>query len=421
MKVVLVNTMQSGGGAAIAAMRLFGALKKAGTDTEFIAAAGKGGDGITVLSNGFTSKLRYKFNFVAERLIIWLNNRLSRRNLFAVSIANSGFDITRLKAVREADIIHLHWVNQGLMSVTGIKKLIALGKPVVITAHDMWYCTAICHHSYGCERFVSGCKECRFLAAPSENDLSAHVWRRKSGMFGDNVTFVALGGWIKEQIERSGLTRGVRTVTIPNSVEISVFSPSADRSEERRKRGIADSDKVIIFGAAKLNDPIKGAEILFEAISQSRYAEQTVLVLFGNIKDDDDFLNRIPCRYIYTGSIADQKEQAGWYAAADIAAIPSHYETLPQVMIEAQACGTPAVAFDSAGQKDIIEHKRNGYLARYPDIADLTVGIEWLFENTGEEMRNYTADSARLRFSPEYVAEEHIKLYKTLFKRLNDE
>ncbi|MEG1999406.1 MAG: glycosyltransferase, partial [Bacteroidales bacterium] len=345
MRIALVNTMQSGGGAAIAAMRLFDALKKTGADVQFITAIGKGGDNITVLSTGVVGKLIYKLNFITERLVIWINNRMSRRNLFTVSIANTGFDITRLKAVQQADIIHLHWVNQGLMSVAGIKKLIALGKPVVITAHDMWYCTAICHHSFGCERFMSECKECRFLAAPSDNDLSAHVWRDKINMYTNNVSFIALGHWIKRQLERSALTRNINMTVIPNSIETSLFHQT-DKTDERKKRGIKDNAKVIIFGAAKLNDPIKGAEILFDAIAQSRYVGEIVLVLFGNIKDDENFLNRIPCRYIYIGTIADQAEQAGWYSSADIAAVPSHYETLPQVMIEALACGTPAVAFD---------------------------------------------------------------------------
>ena len=171
---------------------------------------------------------------------------------------------------------------------------------------------------------------------------------------------------------------------------------------------------MVIFGAAKLNDPIKGSGMLFEAIERCKYRDGMTLLLFGNIKNDDDFLRRIPCSYVYAGSIYDEGERAALYAAADIAAVPSHYETFGQVIAEAAACSTPALAFDNGGQSDIIEHKRNGYLAVYPDIDDLARGLEWLVENRSEEMRRYASESIAGRFSPESVAERHLDLYREL-------
>lgn len=421
MKIAIVNTRQSGGGAAIAASRLFEALKGKGIKVRFITAEGKGGDGVTVLSDSLMRRLRYKCAFLFERAGIWLGNKLSRRGLFEVSTARFGMRIANLKEVREADIIHLHWVNQGMLSVREIKRLAASGKQIVVTPHDMWYCTAICHHSFGCMRFTERCCDCRFLASPSDHDLAAKVWEQKEGMFGENTGIVALSEWIKGRIEASAITRGCKCRVIPNPIDCSIYNRNFDKGEVRRKYGILPEARVVIFGAAKLNDPIKGSGMLFNAIERCKYREDITLLLFGNIKDDDDFLERVPCRHVYAGSINDEKERAALYAASDVAAVPSHYETFGQVIAEAMACGTPVLAFDNGGQRDIIEHGKNGYLAAYPDINDLARGLEWLLDNCGEETGRYASESIAGRFSPESVADKHIAFYRELLEnRITD-
>ena len=91
-----------------------------------------------------------------------------------------------------------------------------------------------------------------------------------------------------------------------------------------------------------------------------------------------------------------------------------NYPVVNITIAEAAACGTPALAFDNGGQSDIIEHKRNGYLAVYPNIDDLARGLEWLVENRSEGMRRYASESIAGRFSPESVAERHLDLYREL-------
>lgn len=81
----------------------------------------------------------------------FLCNHLNRKNLFAVSIANTGMDLSGHPSVKEADIIHLHWINQGFLSVSNLGKLINSGKPIVWTLHDLWPATAICHYPDKCK------------------------------------------------------------------------------------------------------------------------------------------------------------------------------------------------------------------------------------------------------------------------------
>ena len=97
------------------------------------------------------------WKFVWERIVIWSANRFNKKNIFAVDIANTGTDITSLPEFQQADVIHLHWINQGMLSLRNIEKILASGKPVVWTMHDMWPCTGICHHARECTRYQQEC------------------------------------------------------------------------------------------------------------------------------------------------------------------------------------------------------------------------------------------------------------------------
>ena len=84
-------------------------------------------------------------------------------HLFEIDLANTGTDITKLREFKEADIIHLSWINQGMLSLKGIRKILDSGKPVVWTMHDIWPATGICHITLNCLRYQSACGNCRLL------------------------------------------------------------------------------------------------------------------------------------------------------------------------------------------------------------------------------------------------------------------
>ena len=123
MKVLIVNTSEKTGGAAIAASRLTEALINNGVSAKMLVME-KESDNIFVASIG--EWFKKSWNFAFERLVIWVNNLFSRNNLFTVSIANTGIDITKSTEFQEADIIHLHWINQGFLSLRVIKKILKL-------------------------------------------------------------------------------------------------------------------------------------------------------------------------------------------------------------------------------------------------------------------------------------------------------
>lgn len=412
MRVLTVNTSECTGGAAVAARRLTEALNNNGIKARMLVAKKQTGALYVAQCGG---GMRHKAAFLYERLVIWANNLFSRKNLFAVSTADAGMDITRTAEFKEADIIHLHWISQGMLSLKSIRKILSAGKPVVWTMHDMWECTAICHHAHTCGKYTTECRECPMLRFPGTKDLAYRTFIRKRDLLeGARINFVAVSGWLADRARSSALLHGQPVDTIPNSLPLSKFKP-LDRKTSRTALGIAQKH-VIAFGAARIDTPIKGFHFLKEALAclvkRHGYARTDVcLLLFGAIRDKS-ILDDMPVEYKHTGSVSDEDTLSKIYSAADTLVSSSLYETFGQTLIEAQACGCLPVSFDNSGQTDIIRHKKNGYLAKYQSTDDLAAGIDWCIKTDirREELRN----EVQRRFSESAVANRYIEIYNRL-------
>ena len=118
MRVLIVNTSEKAGGAAVAANRLMEALINNGVKAKMLV-RDKQTDSLTVVSAG--NGWRQRWHFLWERWRIFMAMHFSRKHLFDVDIANVGTDITTLPEFKEADVIHLHWINQGFLSLSVIQ------------------------------------------------------------------------------------------------------------------------------------------------------------------------------------------------------------------------------------------------------------------------------------------------------------
>lgn len=415
MRVLIVNTSECTGGAAVAAKRLTQALINNGVKAKMLVCE-KQTDALYVASCG--PLLRIMRHFVWERFVIWATNLFSRRNLFEVSIANAGEDITRTSEFAEADIIHLHWTCQGMLSLSGIRKILRSGKPVVWTMHDMWPCTGICHHAHECNRYEEACGECRFLRFPGKKDLSHRVFERKRRIYSEGrLAFVAVSTWLAKRAAASALLQGRQVATIPNSLSLEKFRLS-DRTDMRSLLHLS-AKHVIAFGAARIDAPIKGFSYLKQALSllvrEKGYAPNDIhLLLFGNVKDAHT-LDDISVPYTYLGLVRDESTLSQIYSASDVLVSSSLYETFGQTIIEAQACGCLPVSFDNSGQTDIISHRRNGYLARYLSPEDLAEGIDWCLHAHID--RHELRKNVLGRYSESKIAQQYIALYHQILKQ----
>ena len=417
MKVLIVNTSEQTGGAAVAANRLMNALNNHGVKAKMLV-RDKSSDDICVAPCG--GSIQNRWNFLWERVVIWLHNRLSRKGLFKVSIASTGIDITKTREFKEADIVHLHWINQGMLSLKGIRKILESGKPVVWTMHDMWPLTAICHHAYECRRYEESCHDCQFLQHPSRRDLSEKVFREKQGLFTPqksmNITFVAVSEWLASRARSSALIGNFPIKVIPNVLSLQQFT-IIDRIDARTSLGVSEPF-VIAFGAARIDDSIKGFSYLAEALRLLTQGDQWKtsdirLLLFGSVRDEQ-ILQQLTVPYSYLGYINDAYRLSEIYSASNVTVSSSLYETFGQTLIEAMACGSIPVSFDGSGQADIVSHKKNGYLATRLSAESLAEGIAWGFKSglSAQEQRRYVLR----RYGESVVANQYENLYNEIIK-----
>ena len=388
MKVVLVNT-QTPGGAYVACRRLYDALKKQGVDVSFVAVKAT------------------KWNFLWERFCIWVANRFSRKNLFAVSIANTGTDISKLLEVREADIIHLHWINQGGLSLRDIQQLQALGKPIVWTMHDMWPFTGICHHANECTQYQTKCLSC-----PKNADILAQITFDKKLQIWHNIVFVGCSRWIASLAEKSRLTHDGQVLSIPNPIDTTLFVPNA-KTQAKQQLGLDPTMRYVLFGAVNSATPAKGMKYLLEADRQLMGQNIQYLVLGRNGKL---IIDQLTHKGVELGFVNDDKQKALIYNAADVFVTPSLEENLPNMIMEAMACGTPCVGFNVGGIPEMIDHQVNGYVAHYKDAKDLAEGIKWVLASE-DDLGAKARQKVLTAYSEEKVANQFIELYKSLLNQ----
>ena len=405
MKVVILNTSERTGGAAVAAGRLGKALSRAGIQVDKL-----------VRKDTWLNR----FRFYWERLIIFLGNHLNRKNLFAVSIANSGTDISGHPLIKDADIIHLHWINQGFLSISDLERLIATGKPLVWTLHDLWPATSICHYPDRCEKYQSKCSQCPLQVSNPIFDLARWTYNRKEQIGLSKIHFVGCSKWITEMARKSSLLEGASFTSIPNPIDTSVFKP-LEKIDSRERFQLPKDKFLLLFAAAKLSDKRKGAVYLIEACSilKEYYTDKIEIVLMGN--GSEELCQALPFKVNSLGYISDTSTMVAAYSCADLFVIPSLEDNLPNTIMESMACGTPCVGFEIGGIPEMIDHRVNGYVANYKDAGDLANGIRWVLEHGDRQaLSDACVKKVQENYTEEVVAKQYIELYERLLQEKTD-
>ena len=413
MRVLIVNTSERTGGAAVAANRLMEALNNNGVKAKMLV-RDKETEQLTVCALPQTWHLRW--HFLWERLVIWLHLRLKREHLFELDIANCGTDITRLPEFREADVIHLHWVNQGMLSLKDIRRILATGKPVVWTMHDIWPATAICHYTRGCQQFHTVCGRCPLLPGGSPKGLANKVWEHKEKMLdGHHISYVACSQWLADEARKSALLRGQVITNIPNTIDTHLFRPQ-DKRKAKEALGFPADIRVILFVSQRVTDPRKGMSYFVEAIRllDERYpdlCEDTVIAILGGHAEDVTAQLALPGQPL--GYVSQPQRIVQVYNAADVFVLPSLEDNLPNTLMEAMACGVPCVGFQTGGIPEMIDHLQNGYVAQFRQAEDLARGIHYVLAevNYKELSANCVQKVARC-YSQQSVAKRYLDVYE---------
>lgn len=404
MKVLHIATIDNGG-AYKAAERFHRCLLQRGIESKILVRTKLfAGDAEKCFCSGREALLSKARNLV---------NLLLSRGEIARDVL--GTDISRKEIVQDADILVLHWINS-FLSVKSLEKLFLLNKPIIFMMHDMWLFTGGCHVAGECRKYEEGCGKCPLIPSGNEKDISALNFREKKALLKkNNVVVTGPSPWIVECAGRSPVLTGKNIVCMPNMIDTHRFRPLENRKELRRRYGMPEDKKIVLFGAADsgTGNRNKGFSYLARALEKLE-AERYHLVIFGN----SDGKLELPDEYARTllGYIQEEAQMAEIYNLADVYVTPSLQETFGFTVCESMACGTPVAAFAVGGILNQIMHKSNGYLAEKKNVEDLAAGIAFCAENS--EKLGGEARKGAERFSFEAIGERYEKFLREICEKI---
>ena len=413
MKVCHLSTDDFSGGASRAAYRIHMASLQTGLESD-LRVLTKNSANIRVKAGKAPRTYRQKVVDCLTQKYQELRNRnwyTNNRIMHSFGTVSAGL-VSELNT-SDTDLLNLHWISN-LLSIDDIGNL---KKPIVWTLHDMW---AFC----GGEHVVPDETDARFRSGYRSNnrtlgergpDLNRFAWEKKRQAWSHNdFTIITPGHWMASCARDSVLFSDAQIHVVPNPLEMRHLWRPIDKQYARAVLGLDQNKTYILSGSAGGMPVLKGEDLLRSAIEKLVHTQSTdvELLIFGQTKP----INESPwgCPVHWLGRINDDHVMATVYSAADAMMVPSRQDNLPNTAVEAQACGTPVVAFDIGGLPDIVQHHQTGWLAQPFDVDDFARGITWVLKDRERHAR--LSDSARnfavSKFSPEIVMKQYVEIYE---------
>lgn len=320
------------------------------------------------------------------------------------------------------DVVNLHWISRWIDQPSFFASLPA-HLPVVWSLHDMNPFTGGCHHAGNCERFTDYCRDCPQLKNPGPRDDAFRFFEIKKRCYSEkNLHVISSSDWMSAQARRSALLRHARSFhTIPLGLDTESFKP-IDKSCARQALAIDGERFVVGFACADLSSPDKGGLLLVEALRALADKTKITLLVFGKGKlPENGGRSESDGRYqiIELGSINSPRLQSQFYSACDVFAAPSQIESFGLTALEAMACGTPVVAFETGGLVDIVADGKTGLLEKkVGSVAGLRDQLDWMLRHPAERQEMGLAARQRVekQFTNTLMAKRYVKLYNSLVR-----
>jgi len=408
MKIAHISHSDVTGGAARAAFRLHRALVSAGINSKMYV-VDKVSDDYRVI--GPTSGLKKIAPRVRNQIAEMVNRICAVDRGVVRSLALSGNGLLTQAANNGCDVINLHWI--GGESV-GLKELARAKKPLVWRVADMWPFCGAEHYS---ETGPSARWRLGYDATKPEFpvffDIDKFVWLRKAKHIPKTIHFVATTSFVADCLSQSALFKNSVVTVVPNTLDTQLYQPWP-KALAREILGLPQEVPLVAFGAIGGGaDPRKGWDLLKPALAMlAREVSSVEGVIFGQSEPRNPLNLGMPLHWL--GHLNDDVTMALLYSAVDVMVVPSRQETFGQTASEAQACGTPVVAFNVTGLPDVVLHHVSGYLADPYSSEDLAKGIQWVLEDADRYAVLSAAARARAvsLWSSEVVVPQYMRVYK---------
>lgn len=370
MKILQINTEATMASPGRIACDLYKVVKKNGYDAMIAYGRGDKPNGINSIKIG--SKL--------DNYIHAFKTRIFDKHAFYSVKATKKF-IEQVKEY-DPDVIHLHNLHGYYINIELLfNYLKEANKPVVWTLHDCWAFTGHCaYFDYvGCDKWKNRCNDC-----PQKNKYpSSHIidnskfnYEKKRELFTSvkNMTIVTPSKWLANLVKESFLAKYPVEV-INNGIDLDVFKPI--ESNFRAKYNL--QDKFIVLGVANVWEDRKGIKYFIE-LSEQLSEDYKIVVVGVNDKQK----KQLPQNILAITRTNDVKELAEIYTESDVFVNPTLEEVLGMTNLEALACGTPVITFDTGGSPECVDNKC-GKVVEKQDINGL---INSIYEIKNEEVIN---------------------------------
>lgn len=419
MKITLVNTFDLYGGAARAAFRLFRGLREIGSDCTMMVANKQSSDPDVVtlkpVSPDEAERVHAEETAIKQEMASY--PALREGGFPPFHTERSPFGEVLSHQMPAADVVNLHWVR-GFVDYASFFRSQPPDQAVVWTLHDMFAFTGGCHYTAGCRRFTDSCGACPLLNSTDPQDLSFRVLQRKAAVLKTQTRrlhVVAPSRWLADEARSSALFRDIDVSVIPYGLETDIFKPF-DKEDVRRQFNLPTDRKIILFAAHVLSDPRKGLALLDDALCRLPSLDGVSLLTVGS----SNVALRAPVQRYHLDFIADKAQyesvMSRLYSVADLAAVPSLEDNLPNTALEAMAAGTPVIAFANGGLPDLIRSGATGFLATPGNVESLAQAL-------GEALQDRTrlavmGQTARTEIEREHSLAVQATRYRDLFQSL---
>ncbi|MEI7831709.1 MAG: glycosyltransferase [bacterium] len=341
-----------------------------------------------------------------------LQTRLQGKHAFYSKAATRRL-VTYIEQLKP-DVIHLHNLHGHYLNVEILFHYLATANiPVVWTLHDCWAFTGHCAHFdfVGCDKWRTGCHRCpqrRSYPISWLFDRSKESYHDKHALFTSikQMTIVTPSEWLAQLTRQSFLSKYPVKV-INNAIDLGAFYPV---NGDRIRRKLQLEDKFVILGVATGFGVRKGLKYFIHLAEQVDEKAQIVLV---GVNDDDR--RHLPSGIIAIDRTESVTELAEFYSMADVFVNPTMEDNFPTVNIEALACGTPVVTFDTGGSPETIDAE-TGIIVPIGDLAALHQAVNKIRILGKDHYSNRCVIRAAAKFSKAEMFMEYISLYRSLLR-----
>lgn len=356
-----------------------------------------------------SKSISYLIGNKRDIIVHGIYTRLTDKHGFASK--NATKDLIKFIDNVNPDIIHLHHLHGYYINVEILfKYLKKIAKPIVWTFHDCWSFTGHCAHYdfVGCEKWKTHCDKCPQLKEYPQSfvDNSFENFKRKKELFTSvkDLHIVAVSHWIKSQVQQSFLS-DVPCHVIQNGVDTDIFKPK-ELSNFRKKYKL--EGKKLVLGVASPWTEKKGLQVFCNISNQLGENEKVVLVGLSAKQ-----INSLPNNVLGIERTTDLNELVELYSTADVFVNPTFEDSFPTTNLEAMACGTPVITFDTGGSVEPISDTTGLIVAKGDEIS-LVDAIKTVLNNGKKSYSENCIRRVDENFNKNNCFDRYIALYKQI-------